>query len=102
MKDKDSVFKSFICFKLKFKMKTSSRNISKLRVARQNMHLAEHLKMAAFDILIISTISNGCLETSLKLIHQEIKISEAATGYNLQEFLKLSKKNNNNNNMRDN
>ena len=92
MKDKDSVFKSFIYSKLKFKMKTSSRNISKLRVAFQNKHLAEHRKMAAFDILIISTISNGCLETSLKLIHQEINISEAATGYNLQEFLKLSTK----------
>ena len=52
-------------------MKTSSRNIKKLRVALQNMNSAE---------FIISTISNGCLETLLKnAIDDAIRISEAVT-----------------------
>ena len=37
MKDMDSAFKQFLCSKPKFKMKTFSRNITKLRVALQNM-----------------------------------------------------------------
>ena len=48
-------------------MKTSSRNITKLRVALQSMYSAELLQMAASGIVIISTISNGCLQTSLKI-----------------------------------
>ena len=48
-------------------MKTSSRNILKLRVALQNMYSAEHLQEAASDIAIILTISNGFLENALKI-----------------------------------
>ena len=59
MKDMESVLKQFLCFKPKFKMKTSSRNISKLRIALQNMYSAERLQMAASSIAIISIISNG-------------------------------------------
>ena len=47
-------------------MKTSPRDITKLRVALQNMHSAEHLQMTASGIVIISTVSNG-RETSLKI-----------------------------------
>ena len=48
-------------------MKTSSRNISKLRVSLQIMYSAEQLRMATSGIVIISTILNGCSETSLKI-----------------------------------
>ena len=61
-------------------MKTSSKNISKLWVALQSMYPAKHFQMTAFGIAIISTVSNGCLETSLKIDYQAIKISEDATG----------------------
>ena len=61
-------------------MKTSSKNISKLWVALQSMYPAKHFQMTAFGIAIISTVSNGCLETSLKTDYQAIKISEDATG----------------------
>ena len=61
-------------------MKNSSKNISKLRVALQDMYSAKHFQMTAFGIAIISTVSNGCLETSLKIDYQAIKISEDATG----------------------
>ena len=47
-------------------MKTSPRDITKLRVALQNMHSGEHLQITASGIVIISTISNG-RETSLKI-----------------------------------
>ena len=68
----------------KFKMKASSWNISKLRLALQNMYSAKHLQMIASGIAVILTISNGCLETSLKIDYQVIKISEAATGCNFR------------------
>ena len=48
-------------------MKTLSRNITKLRIALQNMYSAEILQMDASGIVIISTISNSCLETSSKI-----------------------------------
>ena len=41
-----------------FKRKTFSRNITKLRVALQNMYSAELLQMAASGIAMISTISD--------------------------------------------
>ena len=50
--------KTQVIRKFKFDMKTSSRNITKLRVALQNMNSAELLQIAS---------SNGCLETSLKM-----------------------------------
>ena len=50
-----------------FKRKTFSRNITKLRVALQNMYSAELLQMAASGIAMISTISDCCLETSSKI-----------------------------------
>ena len=40
----------------------------KLRAALQHMNSAEHLQVAASGIFIISIFSNGCLETSLKII----------------------------------
>ena len=48
-------------------MKTSSRNITKLRVALQNMNSGELLQMATPGIVIIFTTSNGYLQTSLKM-----------------------------------
>ena len=50
-----------------FKRKTFSRNITKLRVALQNMYSAELLQMAASGIAMISTISDCRLETSSKI-----------------------------------
>ena len=50
-----------------FNRKTFSRDITKLRVALQNMYSAELLQMAASGIAMISTISDCCLETSSKI-----------------------------------
>lgn len=72
-------------------MKTSSRNISKLRVTLQNMYPAEPLKMAASSIVIvsitiISIISHGCLESLLLKIHSVI--SENKSSYNYQKNMR--------------
>ena len=50
-----------------FNGKTFSRDITKLRVALQNMYSEELLQMAASGIAMISTISDCCLETSSKI-----------------------------------
>ena len=69
--------------KFKFKMKTSSRNITKLWAALQNMYSAELLQISASSIVIIPLFQTvGCLERSkkitfimwLKLQKQSLKI----------------------------
>ena len=58
-------------------MKTFSRNIEKLRVVLQNMHSTKHLPMAAPGFIIIPTVSNDCLETSLKIrLIMRLKLNE--------------------------
>ena len=93
MKDMDSVFKWFLCFKPKFKVKTSLRNIIKLSVALQDMYSAEDLQMAASAIVIVWTISNGCLKTSLKIDSSCVYNfrSSHKSSWNYQEVWKITK-----------
>ena len=56
------------------------------------MYSAEHLQMAASGIVIMSIISNGCLETSLKnWVIKWLKFQkQPLDAISEKEFLKLS------------